>query len=286
MQWSDKYWDIVSDFYWVPSYLGLKSIPQKEWSVDDDKVTIPREMTNPSGPLYRRSRSGDEYWQYVKRQEETFNHIFDLTLSILPGDVISQILREFLSAQGLHEYELKGKSIRDEYPWIAGANVTTPDSFLVSAASIVAVELKFNARTSLDQLAKYVALIAGEELLNHERQYLDLLFIFPSNGARKFASQTTIDPSQFGSHCFDLLVSSTKNNIVKAFYEEEPDLVRSALNRIKISTISWADLAARLLTCQQALGNSEGDRTLHNLLSGLKSAIVNHPLSQANNPQL
>jgi len=91
MTWTKKYWDIVDQFYWTPNYLGLKSIPREQWTIEDGVVSIPRDMTNPNGPLYRRTRSGDEYWSFVRRQEETFNHIFDLAFAILPGDVVSDV---------------------------------------------------------------------------------------------------------------------------------------------------------------------------------------------------
>jgi hypothetical protein len=80
MSWTKNYWDIVGEFYWVPSYLGLKSIPRRHWAIDGEMVSVPKEMTNTTGPLYRRVRSGREYWDFVRRQEETFNHIFNLAL--------------------------------------------------------------------------------------------------------------------------------------------------------------------------------------------------------------
>ena len=46
-------------------------------------------MTNPKGPLYRRVYSGQTYWDFVKKKEETFNHIFDLALAIAPGEVVN-----------------------------------------------------------------------------------------------------------------------------------------------------------------------------------------------------
>lgn len=75
--------DVVDHFYWAPQYIGLKSIPQRHWTIVGDTVSIPKDMISPKGPLYRRLRTGDEYWNYVRRQEETFNHIFDIIFAIL-----------------------------------------------------------------------------------------------------------------------------------------------------------------------------------------------------------
>ena len=91
MSWTSKYWDAVDDFFWTPGYLGLESIGRKYWTIDGDMVSIPKTMTNPKGPLYRRVQSGDDYWNFVPRQEETFNHIFNLAFAVLPGDVADRI---------------------------------------------------------------------------------------------------------------------------------------------------------------------------------------------------
>src|SRR5690606_34319423 len=64
MSWTGAYWDLLERLYWSPQYLGLKSIPQDQWTVDGDTVSIPKDLTNKNGPLYRRIRSGDEYWTY------------------------------------------------------------------------------------------------------------------------------------------------------------------------------------------------------------------------------
>lgn len=279
MSWTDNYWDIVNEFYWVPSYLGLKSIPQKHWVVGEEFVTIPKEMTNPSGPLYRRLRSSEEYWTYIRRQEETFNHIFNLTLSILPGDVISQLVGPFFGHAQVHEYQLSDNSIRDLYPWINGGNVTTPDSFLISDNSVLAVEIKFNAKTSLDQLGKYVALIAGEEIYGARHDDLNLLYIYPARASEKFLKETTINPDEFGVKHFSLLEKAVKNSHVQALYSAEPNAIVDVLSRLRISCITWEALLEALGSYTNKCGDSQGDRTLRRLLEGLASEIRRHPLS-------
>jgi len=98
----------------------------------------------------------------------------------MPGDVITEIFAPFVEATRCHEYHLQGRAIRKRYDWIGDRNVTSPDSFLLSKDAILAIELKFNAKTSLDQLGKYIALFAGEELVGGGRTCLNLLYVFPS----------------------------------------------------------------------------------------------------------
>lgn len=282
MSWTKKYWDNVSDFYWWPSYIGLKSINQKHWKKTKDTVSIPIEMTNPHGPLYRREKSGDEYWSYIKRQEETFNQIFNIMLSILPGDIISEIFGTFVNLKSTHDYVLKGNEIKNEYDWIAGGNVTTPDSFLVSPKSIYAMEIKFNAQTSANQLAKYVALMAGEELLNGKKECLDLLYIYPDINHVKFLKEAGLDSSLSIQH-FDYLRQSFQNKKLTEFYQNEEDAIKSALERINVSFASWQQISDRLNEYIASIGATGGDRVLKNLLSGVVEEIALHPDSGVNN---
>ncbi|WP_070988599.1 hypothetical protein [Halofilum ochraceum] len=280
MTWTENYWDIVGEFYWVPSYLGLKSIPRRDWTIDGDMVSIPREMTNASGPLYRRVRSGEDYWKFFRRQEETFNHIFNLTLSVLPGDIVSEIFKDILGLDRIHDYQLCGAGIRDRYSWIGGANVTTPDAFLVSAESVLAIEIKFNAKTSLDQLAKYIALIAGEKIEGHAHENLNLLYISPSLGDENFRRQTSLEPDKLSSQDAALLERSVSNPQVKALFEANRAAIMDVVSRLQVTCATWVEVLAALDQYRDTLSNTRGDRTLRRLLDGLATEIRMHPLSR------
>lgn len=279
MSWTTKYWDAVSQFYWTPDYLGLKSIPQRLWTIDGDTVSIPREMTNSSGPLYRRLRSGDDYWEYVRRQEETFNHIFDLTFAILPGDVVGDILNRFSSAGSGHNYESIGRELSARYSWGEHDNITTPDGFFVAKDSILAVELKFNAKTSLDQLAKYMMLLVSEELVIGQRANLDLLYIFNSDPDSTFEKHVGVPPNLVGTDLMEDLVMSVSKKRVGRFLLEHKTAFRSVLERTNIHCIHWQDLSDTLKRFTEKLSEERGDRTLKRLIDGLRMEIGGHPLS-------
>ena len=284
MSWTRKYWDLVDHFYWAPQYLGLKSIPQRYWMIDGDTVSVPKEMTNPKGPLYRRLRSGEDYWNYVHRQEETFNHIFDLTFAVLPGDVVGEILNVFTSAGSGQLYESLGRELGTRYFWGEHDNITTPDGFFVAEDSILAVELKFNAKTSLDQLAKYMLLFAAEEMVAGQRASLDLLYVFNSDPVSAFEEQIGVKPSAVGEHLFDDLSFSVSNETVKRFLQDNKSAFKSALGRINLSCISWQDLSDTLFEFSKKLKEGRGDRTLKRLISGLITEIAQHPLSNVTRP--
>ena len=284
MSWTNKYWDIVDHFFWAPHYLGLKSIPQKLWKIDGEMVCVPKEMTHSTGPLYRRLRSGEEYWQFVRRQEETFNHIFDLAFAILPGDVICDLLCQFTNTGPGHDYASFGREISERYFW-SDENVTTPDGFFVAQDSILAVELKFNAKTSLDQLAKYMMLFIVEEQLSGERESLDLLYIFSSDPEATFESQTGVDSEEVNEDLAAKLIDAAKGQIARQFLGDNQESLKGVLERVNIHCISWLDFRDMLVRFSAKLGDEPGDRTLRKLLNGLATAIAEHPLSKVDDEE-
>lgn len=281
MSWTKKYWDLVEHLYWSPQYIGLKSIPQRHWTIDGDIVSVPKEMTNPRGPLYRRLRSGEDYETYVHRQEETFNHIFDLTFAITPGDIIGEVFGPLTSAGPDHSYQSLGRELRTRHFWGEHDNITHPDGFFVAENSILAVELKFNAKTSLDQLAKYVLLIVAEEMVEGRRDSLDLLYVFNSDPNDSFERQTSIEPDAVNETLFDALSRSVRKTKIRSFLHDNEAKFRDVLNRLSVRCISWKDFADALLDYSEALSESRGDRTLQRLILGLKTEITGHPLSNA-----
>ena len=280
MPWTEKYWDAVRDFYWVPRYLGLKSIPQKHWVKDETTVTIPRNLTNPSGPLYRRIQSGDEYWSYVRRQEETFNHIWNIALGVLPGDVIADLFNPFLGWQSEDFYSSLSGTTGGRYPVLSDGNVTSPDCLLLSDDSLLAIEIKFNAKTSLAQVAKYLAILVAEEESVKPRSRLGILYVYPVDARLRFAKETGDMANTIDLKAYAELLNATEHPVIKQFMESNRKGFESALERLCISCITWSDITACIAKYTEALGNGKGDRTLGCLLSGLQLEIEKHPLSR------
>lgn len=279
--WTKMYWDIVDQLYWAPQYIGMKSIPRKYWETSGERVSVPRSMTNPKGPLYRRFRSSKEFWPYIQRQEETFNHIFELVFSIMPGDAIADIFGCFVNTGELRDFEAHGRefSTRIGYGWLD--NITTPDGFYTSSDSILAVELKFNAKTSLDQLAKYAMVITAEQRVSGKRRNQNLLYVFPTAPETSFREQTGLNHIDVDQDTLSVLESSPQNKTVRAFFAEHREEIGQCLRHLKISCISWTDFLSSLQAYSSCLGTTVGDRTLKRLVDGLIDEILVHPLSNA-----
>ena len=273
MSWTDTYWDAVNEFYWVPSYLGLKSIPRKKWTVTADSVSIPRALTNPSGPLYRRTINSTDYPIFVRRQEETFNHIFNLALSLLPGRLISDVFGSFFEDWREANLGLASPEYYRSYPWISGANITSPDCFLIASNSILAIEIKFNAKTSLDQQAKYVALITSEVVYGNSQGNLALMYIYPKDAEERFLKQTSISPNNVNENCLPVLIDRCTNETVRNFLKQERQTAEYVLSVLDVCCIAWESMRKRLRQVSAGLTDSYGDQALANVLGGLQLEI-------------
>lgn len=279
MSWTDKYWDIVDTFYWTPDYIGLKSIPKSQTKDEGETVRVPKSMTNTNGPLYRRLRKGVQFRDYVRRQEEIVNQIFDLTFGVAAGNVVSDVLGKLAGLPASENFSSLGLETRYRYGWGEHRNVTQHDGFFVGQDTNLAVELKFNAKSSPDQLAKYCFLLLSEEKYSKKTLAPHLLFIMNEPPKNALTMQLGINPGDIGAQHSDFLIGSLRNKIVKDFLEQNRDAFRDILDRINVSGCTWADLVEQLDNYVSGLTDSDGDKTLANLLVGFSGEIRKHPLS-------
>lgn len=279
--WTNSYWDMLYDLYWQPDYVGLKSIPQHHWLQTETTVTIPKSMVNLQGPLYRRTRKGSDYWRFVKSREETFNHIFTLALSILPGTFISKIFGTFCAIDKPENFQSLQRNTRQRYGWKDDANVTTPDILLVSPETILAVELKFNAPTSPDQLAKYIHILTLEHMLSPQPKTLKLLYILNKNPEKYLPHHIKQSLASIQTLTADDLLTFTNNSHTQNFIQQNPKIITYVLQNTTIYGTTWSDLRKELTKISKSLDTTEGDQTLTHIVAGLIHEIEVHPLSKA-----
>ena len=126
MKWNSKYWDIVDDFYWVPSYLGLQSIGKKKWKEKNGLICVPSEQINRDGPIYTRARKATENVANLRGKEEILNHVFNLAFAIAGNSVVQELLVEPLEFNDQGFFESYGREVKDRYGW-GEMNVTQQD---------------------------------------------------------------------------------------------------------------------------------------------------------------
>ncbi|ESQ90775.1 hypothetical protein ABAC460_08055 [Asticcacaulis sp. AC460] len=226
--------------------------------------------------LYSRKVQSDHNEAWLHTQEEILNHFFDLTFAIAPDDLVERILLKPFEFIDLGHFESLGREVRDRYNWGYNENVTQQDGLFVSNKTALAVELKLGSKSSRSQIIKYAALLAWEERTNGTKDQLGLLYIVPENARMDHWKKCGVaDPDniRFLLENVDFILPPK----ISAFLAEEPQLIRSVCDRMKLEVITWHDLRFSLETYRQQLNlQHRGDQTLDKLIAGFLDQLSKH----------
>lgn len=282
--WNKKYWDIHSNLYWTPRFLGLRSISQERWHRQGGMVCISEELVNKDGPLYCRERKEDDLREYLKSQEEILNHLFSITFAIAPDILVRDLFLTPFQFRDSGTFQFLWREIWERYGWTQTENVMQLDSLFVSEQTAVAVELKLASPSSLGQVAKYVALMTWEEKFRgRQLSQIGLLYVIPEDARNKHWQKCGLDdpPRVSGALLEDFSQIKLPKKIQRLF-KDHGDQARSILDRMKFAVITWGEIRARLTKAQQALDPGHaGDQTLYKLIAGFLAQLNEHEASLA-----
>lgn len=273
--WNRKYWDLAEQFYWAPQYVGMRSIPQRLWQIDGDRVSVPRELVNKDGPLYARARTAKAHGAWLRSQEEVLNHVFDITFAIAPGMVLDCCFLRPLGFDDEGPFESLGREIRDRYGWSSSENVTQQDGLFVSPNSIIGVELKLGATSSPIQIIKYASLFAWEEMHSGQHSNLGLIYVLEEADPDRHWRKCGLQGPFVDRSLLDQVEYSELPRRIQQLVSASPDAIGCILDRMRLAAISWSDLTATLQTLKFDLDPSQpGDKTLINLLDGFINQVT------------
>lgn len=279
MAWNRKYWDIIDQLYWWPRYLGLNSINQRHWRIEGDRLSIPLEMVNRSGPLYSRGQRITELIDGLHAKEEILNHLFDLTFGIAPDVLIELCFAAPLGFSDHGPFDSIGREAQDRYGWGA-ENVTQQDGFFVSDRSAIAVELKLGSTSWPGQIAKYAALLTWEEMAHGPRDQIGLLFIAPEAARTNHWTKCGLAADLIDATFLDQTWTRPLPAPIQRLFAENRSHVESVLERMRLAFISWSDLRHRLCAYAEGLDRSApGDQTLGRLIDGFVAQLDAHRLT-------
>ncbi len=291
--WNEKYWDMISSFYWNPSYMGWKRIQRKKWQIADGLVSVPlADIAEGAHALYsRQPMTDDEHRVFLNNKEEILNHVFDVTFAIAGDAVIQRLFCEPLRITDAGPFQSFGrKETASRYEGVPGETPSQPDGFFTTRDSAICIELKLKTYSSPEQLAKYVAIMAWEEMLRekkfgHKFQSLGLIFIVPEKSVSTHWKRTSlVDFGQrtdlAGREIRDefLKLDRTKwNPVIKQLFDEKREDVANILDRLCLTVRSWTNLRDEIAKIEEDLDCSKvGDQTLGRLLAGLRAQIEAH----------
>ena len=277
MAWNAKYWDILDQLYWWPRYSGFRSIGQNHWERANGRISVPEEMVNLSGPLYSRERKADELRDYLLGSEEILNHLFDLTFAIAPDEVIRELFLTPFDFKDDNSFQSIGRETATRYGWGKSENITQHDGLFISERTAVAVELKLSSASWPEQIAKYVAILAWEELALGKKSALGLLFIVPQKAAASHWKKCGLDGPEIDSRWLDRKWSKGLPKSIERLFDQESEAVKSVTDRLKLQVISWSEIYAKLDRILGSLDQRDaGQQTLYRLIEGFLSQLQKH----------
>lgn len=256
--------------------MGFASIPQNKWNRHEELICVPKELINPKGPIYTRTRNIGEQLDWLRRKEEILNHIFDLTFSIVADDILKRLFYRPLGLDDDGPFESFGREINERYGW-GMDNVMQQDGFFVSPSTLIGVELKLEAKPSPVQIVKYAAMMTSEEIFSERRREHGLLFIIPESSLSDYWAKCGLKGPEIDSSFIESVPSMDLNKRIREIIEKHAYHFHSLLEGLKLAVVTWSTLREELLEIESYLDPSQlGEQTLQRLIVGFRSQIEEH----------
>lgn len=277
--WNEKYWDVISNLFWSPKYLGLKSIPREKWEVADGRFSISLdEVEKKTDRVYWRERDFNELTNHLKTQEEILNHLFNFTFAITEDAIVEKLFCQPLKITDSGPFLSLGQRAANlRYGWGLNENVTQQDGLFISDISAIAIELKLKADSSPEQIAKYVALLASEIEIRKQPN-LGLIFIIPEKALSGHWKRGGLDGPKINIEFLESIDWGKLTNIrIRKIFEEKKEHVAVVLKNLKLAVFTWTDFREAIIKIEQELYCSKlGGQTLYRLLSGFRAQLEAH----------
>jgi hypothetical protein len=272
MTWDKKCWGIFNNIYWEMRFAGMQGVgltSELAARLREQNVPVPK-----GDSVYVRVHNDADHKKKLLSQEVVLNHFFNIAFDIADDTTVSELLCGPLGINDTGPFDSYNQGFGHErFGWPEQANVTQPDGFFFSSNSLIAVELKLESLTRLDQIAKYLAVMHLEEKHSGKRGNLGLLFIVPEKVRERIFSKIGMKGATIDSDFIARLKEVKLPLRLKTPAEELEGIAK----RVRLASVSWTWLRDRLKQIESELdGRNRGEQTLLRLLRGLRTQIEKH----------
>lgn len=261
--WTDEIYGFAEFLYWEPQHISRQSNKNVQ-----DKKKIPDEV----------------FWE-MRNKEVSLNHCCNLAMRLLPNRIKRGFVNSFLEDEKI---EAVGKinfvTVLEDMGY--DPDFTAPDMVLETENERVCVEMKIDAKLDLQQVYKYIYLMALWNMITGKNKKPYLLFLTKRKLARQWKPS---ERSQIFSDLQDDVVALS--NYIKDTDKNKPDqktlnkieneknkkpkidlelLHDMANNMMKEITFGWSDW-----NTQKALLKQEQEKLTHGDLSDGEEALKN-----------
>lgn len=275
MSWNRKYWDIIEHLFWVPSYLGLRSLKPVTDPERPNEIIIARSDVPRGNSIYTRSIKAKHLSDFLETQEEILNHVLDIGLAIAPDHLISGLFCRPFGFEDLGPYESIGRECEQRYG--RDLNFIQPDGFFISSKTALAVEYKLKASSSPEQLLKYASLILAEERFGGPRHHPCLLFVVPEGREDRVLASTELPKPGNEGDFLSLIERRAKTHSLSHFAKTHREELLDVLHRLEVRIMNFGHLYRRLADERSLLtGDTPAEQAYRKLLEGLLTQLRAH----------
>jgi len=192
-------------------------------------------IRNPKSPYNTYEKS----MNHLKQMEVTLNHLMNVFFCFLPSNLLHSFFEKSLGKPiWTDEYEVFVRDLGEVVPSIG--DFTQPDIFFVGSKNNIAIEMKINAKSSLEQVMKYALLHYLEYETSKIKKSYSLIYL----GKWNFESlrekwYKTIEELKDGFSQYQISDKSKKWSINLSKYHSA---IKEMVKTMTISYISYNDI--------------------------------------------
>jgi hypothetical protein len=239
--WTQCYYDSLEFFYWEPQHLGKKK---------HDKAT---------------SKTVGEVRENLRKKEVTLNHNLSQFFVLAPPSVRCQLFHFAFSRPFKNEYTLHGRGIEEGYDLACS---TQPDLFFTSPAEVISVEMKIEAKSTVDQVLKYALLGLADEIASGRQKSHYLTYLAPGQFPTLW-KQGFQDVGQLKRALRDANLSEFLRKHPRRFHDQATQF-RRIIDEMTLGSTTYSELARLLQNLMpQESDSSDGAFVYRKLIEGL-----------------
>lgn len=253
--WTSEYYEIMEFYFWEPQHLDLI-----------------KKGTPHNNAVSKRSKS--EVLAHIQRMEVSLNHIFNIFFQLAPADFTFALVRETTGFEPSGPLQMVGR-----HDLFNLTKIIQPDLLLRNETLNFSIEMKIDAKSTLQQVWKYALLHWLEEQDTHNPKSSALLYIgkgaFRTLWAQRYETAERLMAAALAMDVEELEEKATRKSTREIVWPE----VRAVLERTRISLLSYPDFDRFLLEYTDAYSAQDpATETLRKLFDGLRAELVDRGL--------
>jgi len=240
--WTEACYQTLHFFFWEPQHLGKRKNP-------DTTYNTPQKVS-----------------EHVRNMEVTLNHSITTYLLLAPPSFRTRLFKRCFGSCPSGEIQMHDQDIADDLDV-----PIQPDFCFRSKSSVVSLEMKINAKSSINQFLKYLLLgLADEMSSKHKKEhYLGFIGTDSFSSLWKSEYKSPAELKKAAESELAVFLSEKGDHFVKhlpRFHE--------ILSSVNVGFVTYRDIAKILIKSRPPTSDeSEGAGVYRRLIQGLLSDL-------------